>query len=245
MFYSFTGTTAQLARALAEGAANVGGVEVVIKQVPELLPPDFFADKPKLKNIRDDLNREFPIATAKDMIEADGIAFGTPTHFGSFASQLKQFIDQLSGEWLVGKLLNKPAAVFCAAGSTHGGEEMTLLSMIIPLLNLGMIPVGIPYPIQGEGPNFDAGSPYGAIYVTGGGRKLSESDKKVARILGTRLATMAQIMNCGCSSCNLCHDLNKKVADGLPVKDLHENVSKVEKANRPSFFSRLLKMLFG
>ncbi len=211
LFYSLTGTVAELAREVAAGAKNLAGVEVVIKQVPELLPKEFFADKPKLRKIRKDLDREFPTALVQDLIEADGIAFGTPTHFGSFASQVKQFIDRLSGEWLGGKLVNKPAAVFCAAGSTHGGEELTLLSLMIPLLNLGMLPVGIPYPIQGAGPEFDAGSPYGAIYVTGRNRKLSEADKKVARILGMRLATLAQILNCGCNSCNLCHDLNKKL----------------------------------
>lgn len=211
LFYSLTGSVALLAKEIGIGARSISGTEVVIKQVPEILSENFFHTRPKLKHVRDQLNREFPIATARDLIEADGIAFGTPTHFGSFASQLKQFIDQLSEEWLEGKLLNKPAALFCAAGNTHGGEELTLLSLMIPLLNLGMLPVGIPYPIQGEGPGFDAGSPYGAIYVTGGGRKLTLADKKVARILGQRLATMAQIMNCGCNSCNLCHDINKKL----------------------------------
>lgn len=212
LFYSLTGTVAELARYVAEGAARVAGAEVVIKQVPETLGAQFFAGKPTLKKIRAELDRNFELATKEDLLTADGIAFGTPTHFGSFAAQLKEFIDQLSSEWLQGKLVNKPAAVFCAAGSTHGGEELTLLSMMIPLLNLGMIPVGIPYPIQGEGAQFDAGSPYGAIYVTGGGRKLSEDDKKVARILGLRLATMTQILNCGCNSCSLCHDLNKRIS---------------------------------
>lgn len=211
LFYSFTGATAKLAEFIGEGAKRVANTEVSIKRVPELMPEKFFADKPKLKKIRDDLTKKYESATVQDLVEADGIAFGTPTHFGSFAAQLKEFIDRLSPQWLKGKLVNKPAAIFCAAGSTHGGEELALLSLMIPLLNLGMIPVGIPYPIQGEGPAFDAGSPYGAIYVTGQGRKLSEDDKKVARILGTRLATMAQILNCGCQSCNFCHELNRKI----------------------------------
>lgn len=211
LFYSFTGTVARLAEAIAAGAGQITGTEVAIKQVPELLSADFYAQNPNLKKVRQDLDRKYEVATAEDLISADGIAFGSPTHFGSFASQMKQFLDQLSGEWLAGKLINKPAALFCAAGSTHGGEELTLLSLMIPLFNLGMIPVGIPYPIQGEGPAFDAGSPYGAIYVTGGNRALSSADKKVAGILGRRLATMAQILNCGCTSCNLCHDINKKI----------------------------------
>lgn len=211
LFYSLTGTVVELAKAVAAGASAAAGTEVVLKQVPEILPSEFFADKPKLKKIRENLNREFPIATVDDLVAADGIAFGTPTHFGSFAAQIKEFLDQLSPQWLKGKLLNKPAAIFCAAGNTHGGEELTLLSLMIPLFNLGMIPVGIPYPIQGEGPEFDAGSPYGAIYVTGRGRKLSQDDKKVAKILGIRLATLAKVLNCGCATCRICHSLNQRL----------------------------------
>lgn len=211
VFYSLTKSVAELARYIAEGAASVENTEVAIKRVPELLPKEFFADKPKLKAAREELDKEFPIATVDDLINADGVAFGTPTHFGSFASQWKQFIDQLTPAWLGGKLVNKPAAFFCTAGSTHGGEELALLSMMIPILNLGMIPIGIPYPIQGEGPDFDAGSPYGAIYVTGGGRQLSEADKKVTRILGTRLARTARILNCDCKTCAECRLLQTSI----------------------------------
>ena len=213
LFYSFTGSTAQLARVVAEGAAGVPQTEVMLRRVPELLPQSLFDAKPKLKEIHAALEAEFPVATADDLVSADAVAFGTPTHFGSFASQLKQFIDQLTPAWLAGKLVNKPAAVFCAAGSMHGGEELTLLSLLIPLLNLGMIPVGIPYPIQGEGSDFDAGSPYGAIFVAGrGDRQLTEADKKVARILGMRLATMAHLLNCGCTACGMCYTLTQKLA---------------------------------
>lgn len=212
LFYSFTGSVAKLARVIAEGAAAIPDTEVVIKQVPELLAPEFYASKPKLKAVRDQLDAEFAVATSEDLVSADGVAFGTPTHFGSFASQVKQFLDQLSGEWMEGKLLGKPAALFCTAGNTHGGEELTLQSLMIPLFNLGMIPVGIPYPIQGEGPAFDAGSPYGAIYVTGGGRELSDDDKKVARILGARLSTMAHVLNCACGSCDTYRQMFKKVS---------------------------------
>lgn len=191
LFYSFTGNTAKLAKAIAAGASAVPGVTVTIKQIPEYLPVEFFADKPDLKKAREALDAEFPIATVDDLVDADGIALGTPTHFGSFAAQVKIFIDQLSPMWLKNKLVNKPAALFCTAGSTHGGEETALLSLIIPLMNLGMIPVGIPYPIQSMGPDFDAGSPYGAIFVTGHAPKpLPDADAKVAAILGQRLAEL-------------------------------------------------------
>lgn len=212
LFYSFTGKTAELAKEVAEGARSVSETEVTVKRVPELIPQNVFDTNPPIKTIKESLEKEFPEATIDDLTGADAVAFGTPVHFGSFAAQLKQFIDQLSPVFVKGQMVNKPAAVFCSSGSVHGGEEATLISLIIPLLNLGMIPVGIPYPIQGEGVEFDAGSPYGAVFVSGhkGEKELSEGDKKVARILGQRLATMAQILNCGCETCNICAELTRK-----------------------------------
>lgn len=204
VFYSLSGHTAKLAKEIAEGAKEIAGADVEIKRVPEFLPAELFETKlSKLKPVKEALEKEFPEATIDDLISADGIAFGTPVHFGSFASQIKQFIDQLSPVFVKGQLVNKPAAVFCSGAIPHGGEEAALLSLIIPLLNLGMIPIGIPYPIQGEGPDFDAGSPYGATFTSGakGEKELSEGDKKVARILGRRLAAMAQILNCDCEAC--------------------------------------------
>jgi len=212
LFYSFTGNTAKLAKYVAEGAASVADTDIAIRQAPELLAQEFFSDKLELKKLRESLDAEYPLATIDDLLEADGVAFGTPVHFGSFASQLKQFIDQLTPAWLQGKLVNKPASVFCSGGSQHGGDEMTLTSLMTPLITLGMIPVGIPYPIQGESPDFDAGSPYGAIFVAGhGGREIPEADRKVARILGVRLATMTRLLNCDCASCNACRERMKKL----------------------------------
>ena len=212
LFYSFSGNTAKLAKYVAEGAASVADTDVLIRQAPELLTQEFFSEKPELKKMRDALDAEYPTATIDDLLTADGIAFGTPVHFGSFASQLKQFIDQLTPAWLQGKLVNKPASVFCSGGSQHGGDETTLASLMTPLITLGMIPVGIPYPIQGESPDFDAGSPYGAIFVAGHGRReIPEADKKVARILGVRLATMTKLLNCDCASCTSCREQMKKL----------------------------------
>lgn len=204
LFYSLTGATAKLAQEIATGAEGVESAQVSVKRVPELLPNSFFLENPHLKETKERLEKEFPLATTEDLVNADGLALGTPVHFGSFASQIKNFIDSLSPVWLQGKLVNKPAAVFCSAGSLHGGEEVALTSLMMPLLSLGMVPVGIPYPIQGEGPDFDAGSPYGAIFVTGhrGENELSEGDKKVAQLLGRRLAIMAHTLNCECEDCS-------------------------------------------
>lgn len=209
VFYSFTGETAKLAEAIAKGAKSVVSTEVSIKRVPELIAEEVFQKNPKLRTVQKQLEKKYPIATMEDLAGADGIAFGTPVHFGSFASQIKQFLDQFSPMWLEGRLVNKPAAVFCSSGSLHGGEEVTLMSMMLPLFNLGMIPVGIPYPVQGEGPSFDSGSPYGAIFVSGHSKngKLSKDDAKAAEILGRRLAVMAEVLNCGCETCQVCHGL--------------------------------------
>lgn len=211
LFYSLTGKTAQLAKYIAEGASSVKNTGVEVKRVPELLNEDFFNTNRHLKNIKEDLERQYKEASIEDFVNADGIALGTPTRFGNFSSQTKHFIDQMIPAWLGSKLVNKPVSVFCSAGMTHGGEELTLVSLMIPLLNLGMIPVGIPYPIRGESTDFDSGSPYGAIYVTGENRKLSSGDKKVARILGRRLAAMTHIQTCGCEACQSCRLIMNKL----------------------------------
>jgi NAD(P)H dehydrogenase (quinone) len=211
LFYSFSGHTAELAKYIAEGCQEIEGAEVVIKQVPELVPSEVIEKNPALKKARESF-ADIPVATLDDLTSADGVAFGTPVHFGSFASQLKQFIDQLSPAFIKGTMVGKPAAFFTSAGSMHGGEEAALLSLMIPLLNLGMLPIGVPYPIQGEGADFDAGSPYGAIYVTGhkGEKEISEADKKIARILGKRLSAMSKVIKYGCVSFPECQILSTK-----------------------------------
>lgn len=211
LFYSFTGKTAKLAEFIAEGAKEINGAEVEIKQVPELLPKEFFESKPELKKAKESF-ANVPFANLEDLTSSDAVAFGTPVHFGSFASQLKQFIDQLSPVFIKGTMVGKPAAIFTSAGSTHGGEEAALISLMIPLLNLGMVPIGVPYPIQGEGSDFDAGSPYGAVYVSGhkGDKELTEGDKKIARILGKRLSAMAKVIKYGCATFSECQFLAAK-----------------------------------
>lgn len=211
LFYSLTGHTARLAEYIAQGVREIEGVEVEIKQVPELMPKEVIENNPQLKAANETL-ADIPVATIEDLTAADAVAFGTPVHFGSFASQLKQFIDQLSPVFVKGTMTGKPAAFFTSSGSIHGGEEAALLSLMIPLLNLGMIPIGVPYPIQGESEEFDAGSPYGAIFVSGhkGEKTLSEGDVKIAKILGKRLAAMAKVIKYGCSTFSECQFLFAK-----------------------------------
>ncbi len=211
LFYSLTGHTAKLAEYIAQGAREIEGAEVVVKQVPELMPDEIFEQNPELKAARQSF-AHIPVANMEDLTNADGVAFGTPVHFGSFASQIKQFIDQLSPVYVKGTMAGKPAAFFASSGSIHGGEEAALLSLMIPLLNLGMIPIGVPYPIQGEGQDFDAGSPYGAIYVSGhkGDQELTPGDIKVAKILGKRLSALAKIIKHGCDTFPECQFLSTK-----------------------------------
>lgn len=194
LFYSMTGATAGLARCVARGVESVTGARALVKRVPELMPDEIFAQKPELDQWRKQLQREFPeVATIDDLVAADAVAFGTPVRFGSFAAQIKEYLDQLSPAWLEGRLVDKPAGVFCSAGTLHGGEEMTLISLMIPLLNLGMLPVGLPYAPTSRSMTFDAASPYGAIVVTGkdGQQPLTKDHEEAAMMLGQRLARLA------------------------------------------------------
>jgi NAD(P)H dehydrogenase (quinone) len=200
LFYSFTGKTEELVKHIIDGAKAIGGTEVIAKRIPEIISDELFHRKPELKKIKDRLERKYPEATVQDLLECDGLILGSPVHFGSMAGQVKQFLDQLSPIWLKNEMVNKPFAVFTAGGSVHGGEEITLQSMIMPLLWLGMVPVGIPYPISGVGPEFDSGSPLGACFTAGHTlkNKPRPGHVKVAKILGGRVAMMAQAINCNC-----------------------------------------------
>ena len=211
VFYSFTGHTAQLVEHIAQGAREVKDADVIVRQAPEVLPNEVFEQYPQAQKARE-VNQRIPVATIEELTSADGVAFGTPVHFGSFASQIKQFIDKLTPVFLKGTMVGKPAACFASAGSIHGGEEAALISLMIPLLNLGMIPVGVPYPVQGESSEFDAGSPYGAVFVSGhrGDKELSDGDKKIARILGKRLSAMAKVMKYGSMQFSDCQFLTSK-----------------------------------
>ena len=193
VFHSLTGNTEALARAVGEGAERAGA-EVRLCRVPELVPPEVIAKSPRMQATVDRL-AAFPQAANEDLLWADGVAFGSPTRYGNMSAQLKSFLDQTGKLWLSGALVGKVAAVFCTTSTMHGGQESTLLSMMIPLFHLGYVVHGLPY-AEAEQMSMDeihGGSPYGVSSVSGANaaRPPTEIDLTLARALGRRLAIVA------------------------------------------------------
>ena len=143
LYYSTYGHIETMAGAIAEGARGVDGVEVTVKRVPELMPEDV-ARKAGAK-----LDQAAPVATPAELADYDAVIFGTPTRFGSAASQMRNFLDQTGGLWAQGKLIGKVGSVFTSTATQHGGQESTILSFHTTLLHHGMVIVGVPYSAQG------------------------------------------------------------------------------------------------
>ncbi|HCG99611.1 MAG TPA: NAD(P)H:quinone oxidoreductase [Actinobacteria bacterium] len=196
VFYSMTGNTAALARSVAQSAEE-HGAQVRMRQVKELISHDVIEANPKMKQVKEELT-DVPIAGNDDLEWADGIAFGTPTRYGTMTAQMKEFIDQTGALWSAGKLVDKVAGFFTSTATLHGGQESTLLSMITPVLHFGMIPVGVPY--SDAQCMFEltvgGGSPYGASSVSGpnADRPPTDNDLIVARALGARITKIASRM---------------------------------------------------
>lgn len=193
VFYSAYGHTYRMAEAVAEGAREVEGAEVILRRVPETLPEDL------LKQIRAfDAAKAFehiPICTVDELAEADAIIFGTPTRFGNMAGQMRQFLDGTGGLWAKGALVGKIGSVFTSTATQHGGQESTILSFHTTLLHHGMIIVGLPYTFteQNTLEEIMGGSPYGAATIAGndGSRMPSEKELAGARFQGKYVAEIA------------------------------------------------------
>jgi NAD(P)H dehydrogenase (quinone) len=195
VYYSMYGHVLKLARAIQEGVGSVPGAEAVLRRVQEF--DDVVRnthDHEHARAVRD-AQQEIPVCTLDDLREADGILFGTPTRYGNMAAQMKKLIDSTAKLWLEGTLEGKPAGLFTSTATTHGGQETTLLTMMVPLLHLGMIMVGVPYSTPGmlhtEG---RGGTPYGASTLAGPRNDLEPTpeDLKIARALGRRVAEIAR-----------------------------------------------------
>ncbi len=190
LHYSMYGHVETLAKAVAEGARSVEGVEVTIKRVPELMSEDV-ARKAGAK-----LDQEAPIATVDELPHYDAIIFGTPTRFGNMCAQMRNFLDQTGKHWVSGALVGKVGSVFISTATQHGGQETTITSFHSTLLHQGMVIVGVPYSCQAllNMNEITGGTPYGASTLAGrdGRRQPSENELTIAKFQGEHVAQIAK-----------------------------------------------------
>lgn len=186
LYYSRGGSVAALARQVARGVGEVDGMSARLRTVPPVAPVTSVAAPP----VPDD---GAPYAGIHDLTECAGLLVGSPTRFGNMAAPMKHFIDGLGGEWASGTLVGKPAGVFTSTATMHGGQESTLLTMMLPLLHHGCVVAGIPFTEPGLSSTRSGGTPYGASHVAGGDDDPTPSDEeaRLARALGRRIATLA------------------------------------------------------
>jgi NAD(P)H dehydrogenase (quinone) len=192
LYYSRTGSTAQLARLVARGIEEVPGMHARLRQVPPVAPVTETAQPPEP-------DEGAPYVQKRDLMECIGVAMGSPTRFGNMAAPLKYFLDSTGAEWANGALVGKPAALFTSTSSMHGGQESTLLTMALPLLHHGMLLLGLPYTEAALSATQTGGTPYGASHVAGGkgDNPISEHERELARALGRRLADTARKLAAG------------------------------------------------
>ena len=186
LFYSRHGATAQMANLIARGVESVANVQAQIRTVPEVSATcEMVSDRIP--------NAGFPYVELEDLRHCDALVLGSPTRFGNMAAPLKYFLEKTSADWLSGSLVDKPAGVFTSTSSLHGGQEATLLSMMIPLLHHGMIICGLPYTESDLLTTVSGGTPYGASHVAGADNNndISAEEKRLCIALGKRLALQA------------------------------------------------------
>ena len=186
LYYSRGGSVARLARHVARGIGEVPGMSARIRTVPPVAPVTEVAAPP----VPDE---GAPYVERADLAECAGLLLGSPTRFGNMAAPLKHFIDGLGTEWASGTLVGKPAAVFTSTATMHGGQEATLLSMMVPLLHHGCVVAGIPYTERTLTATRTGGTPYGASHVSGpqDDPQPSDDEAELARALGRRIASLA------------------------------------------------------
>ncbi|MEH6649360.1 MAG: NAD(P)H:quinone oxidoreductase [Motiliproteus sp.] len=189
LYYSRNGATAKMAQHMARGIEEVDGIEARLRTVPAV-SADCEASQPSIPD------KGALYCNEDDLRNCAGLLLGSPTRFGNMAAPLKYFIDSTSSLWMNGALINKPAGVFSASSSLHGGQESTLLSMMLPLLHHGMVLAGLPYSEAGLINTTAGGTPYGASHVSGsdGQRSLTDIELQLCRAQGNRIATLAQAL---------------------------------------------------
>lgn len=187
LYYSPGGTTAEMANIIARGVEEIDGMQARVRTVPTV-SPDTEQSAPGIPD-------SGPLyASNEDLIECDGLILGCPTHFGNMPAAMKHFIDGTSALWMGGKLAGKPAAVFSASTSMHGGQESTLLTMMLPLLHHGMLIVGLPYTETALFDTKTGGSPYGVTRLTDDleATPLSDDERTLCLAIGKRVASAAK-----------------------------------------------------
>lgn len=194
VYYSMYGHIHRLAEAVAEGAREVEGAEIILRRVPETLSEEILGKMGALEAQKS--MAHIPVCTVDELAEADAIIFGTPTRFGNMCGQMKQFLDATGGLWAKGSLVGKAGSVFTSSGTQHGGQESTILSFHILLLHQGMVIVGLPYAFQGQTgiDEIKGGSPYGISTIAGsqGERMPSKIELDGARYQGKHVAAIAK-----------------------------------------------------
>ncbi len=187
LYYSRHGSTAAMAQYIARGVESVSCAEAVIRTVPEI--------STVCEKIAETIPETGVIyASLEDLKTCDGLALGSPTHFGNMSASLKYFIDNTSEVWFSGALIGKPASVFTSTGSLHGGQESTLLSMMLPLLHHGMMILGLPYSEHALRETSSGGTPYGASHLANELNRITDEEKKLCLALGSRLAKTALLL---------------------------------------------------
>ncbi len=186
LYYSRNGSTAELARHVARGVESVAGARARVRTVAAVSPVNEATEAAVPQSGP-------PFATHDDLRECDGLVLGSPTRFGNMAAPLKYFLDGTSALWLNGALDRKPAGVFTSTSSLHGGQESTLLTMMIPLLHHGMYLVGLPFTAEAMNRTRTGGTPYGASHFAAGktDTKPSDDERELAQLLGRRIAEAA------------------------------------------------------
>jgi NAD(P)H dehydrogenase (quinone) len=187
LYYSRDGSTAEMANLIARGVESVKGAEALLRTVPDV--------STICEKTADTIPAEGSIyATLDDLKACDGLALGSPTRFGNMAAPLKYFLDGTTSLWFSGELSGKPAGVFTSTGSLHGGQETTLLSMMLPLLHHGMLLLGLPYAENALRETTSGGTPYGPSRVTSDDTPITEHEKALCLALGARLAKTALML---------------------------------------------------
>lgn len=192
LFYSRHGAVAEMARHVARGVERAG-VEARLRTVP--------AVSTTIEATQDAVPEEGPLYCSEDDLKnCAGLVLGSPTRFGNMAAPMKYFIDSTSSLWLSGAMIGKPAAVFSSSASLHGGQESTLLTMMLPLLHHGMLLVGLPYSEAGLMNTGSGGTPYGATHVAGqdNNRSLDAIESDLCQAQGVRVAEIARLLLPGC-----------------------------------------------